>query len=252
MIVGGHEHFPIAAIREPHAHQQGRLRREVRGADRPGEARPDAPVERFYELIPITSALPDDPQAAAVVNAYESKLGAGLDEVDRARPASRSTAPRRGCAPRETNLGNLVADAVRADARRPTSPSSTPAASAAIASTSRDRSPAARCSRSIRSATSCATLCVPGRVVLAALKHGVSRLPVGRRPVSAGVGPDLPREPGGAGRHTGQRRRASAARRSIRTGSTRWRFPTSSCSAATATRCSRVRRCWSVRKSGQR
>ena len=38
LIVGGHEHFPIAAIREPHVHQQGRIGREVRGADRPGEA----------------------------------------------------------------------------------------------------------------------------------------------------------------------------------------------------------------------
>ncbi len=43
--------------------------------------RPGRPVERFYELIPITGALPDDPKTAEVVNAYESKLGAGLDEV---------------------------------------------------------------------------------------------------------------------------------------------------------------------------
>ena len=72
-------------------------------------------VERFYELIPITGALADDPHTAAVVNSYMSRMGTELDVV-----VGSTRVPLEGRAGRlrasETNLGNLVADAIRADA----------------------------------------------------------------------------------------------------------------------------------------
>ena len=98
LIVGGHEHFPIAAsVNRTFISKAGSDAKFVARIDlakRPGRA-----VERYYELIPITSALPDDPRAAEVVNAWESKLGAGLDEADRERPRRRSRAPHRVCVP---------------------------------------------------------------------------------------------------------------------------------------------------------
>ena len=99
VIVGGHEHFPIAAT-------ANRTFISKAGSDAKFVARIDIAkrrsglVERFYELIPITAALEEEPKTAAIVNAYESKLGAGLDEVvaDHPRAARRDGDPaaRRG------------------------------------------------------------------------------------------------------------------------------------------------------------
>ena len=72
----------------------------------------------------------------------------------------------------------------------------------------------------------------------------------GRRPVSAGLRPDDARRRRRAGRRTASATCASRASRSISTGPTRSRSRTSCCSAATATRCSRASRSWSVPKSG--
>jgi 5'-nucleotidase len=114
LIVGGHEHFPITAT-------ENRTLISKAGSDAKYVARIDlnrresGTVERFYELIPITSAIADDPRTAAVVNSYLSRMGAELDIV-----VGRSGVPLDGRSVRlrasETNLGNLVADAIRADA----------------------------------------------------------------------------------------------------------------------------------------
>jgi 2',3'-cyclic-nucleotide 2'-phosphodiesterase (5'-nucleotidase family) len=113
VIVGGHEHFPIAAT-------AGRTLISKAGSDAKFVARIDVArrdggsVDRFYELVPITSALGDEPETARVVAAYESRLGGELDKA-----VGSSTVPLNGVASTlrasETNLGNLVADVLRAE-----------------------------------------------------------------------------------------------------------------------------------------
>jgi len=114
-VVGGHEHYPITAT-------EGRAFISKAGSDAKFVARididrrPSGTVERFYELVPITSALPDEPKTAEVVASYESRLGTELDTV-----VGRSTVPLDADTVRlraaETNLGDLVADAIRDDAK---------------------------------------------------------------------------------------------------------------------------------------
>ena len=175
LIVGGHEHFPIAA-------SVNRTFISKAGSDAKFVARIDLAkrsgrgVERYYELIPITSALPDDPQAAEVVNAWESKLGAGLDEVlGNARVALEGTSPRLRAS--ETNLGNLVADAVRAAAR-----SDIALVNGGGVRGDRVHQPGPLTRRMLIEihpfGNVVTTLSVPGRVVAAAIEHGVSRLPL--------------------------------------------------------------------------
>ena len=115
VIVGGHEHYPITAV-------VNRTLISKAGTDAKFVARidinrlPSGQLERFYDLVPITSALPDEPVTAAVVDAYEKKLGKEMDTpVGQTRVALDGVAVRLRSG--ETNLGNLVADAMRAAAR---------------------------------------------------------------------------------------------------------------------------------------
>src|SRR5215510_3608650 len=113
LIIGGHEHFPIAAV-------ENRTLISKAGSDAKFVARIDVnrrtngTIERFYELLPITNALADEPQTKAVVDAYEARLGLELNTV-----IGRTNAPLDAVSVRlrasETNAGNLVADAMRAD-----------------------------------------------------------------------------------------------------------------------------------------
>ena len=113
VIIGGHEHFPIAATENrtliSKAGSEAKFVARIDIARRPSGA-----IERFYELMPITNALPDEPGAAAVIGSYEARLGGEFD----ARVAATSV-PLDGVTQRvrtaETNLGNLVADAMRAE-----------------------------------------------------------------------------------------------------------------------------------------
>ncbi len=177
VIVGGHEHFPITAV-------VGRTLISKAGSDAKFVARIDLAkgpqtgpghVDRFYELIPITSAIADEPAAAAVVAAYEGKLGPELDKV-----VASTRVPLDGVTLRlrasETNLGNLVADAVRAEVQ----------ADIAIVNAGgirgdRVHGPGPLTLRTLLEmhpfGNVVCKLAVPGRVVLAALNHGVSRLP---------------------------------------------------------------------------
>ena len=175
LIVGGHEHFPITAT-------VNRTLISKAGSDAKFVARIDLvrragrPVDRFYELIPITSALPDDPNTAEVVNAWESKLGAGLDEV-----VGTNRAPLDGTSQQlrtsETNLGDLVADAVRAAAR-----SDAALVNGGGIRGDRIHPPGPLTRRTLIEihpfGNAVTTLSVPGRVIVAALEHGVSRLPL--------------------------------------------------------------------------
>lgn len=110
VIVGGHEHFPITAV-------EGRTLISKAGSDARFVARidldkRDTRTERFFELIPVTSAVPEDPSAAAVINDWETRLGNEMSEV-----VATTTVPLEARDLRlrasETNLGDLVADAMR-------------------------------------------------------------------------------------------------------------------------------------------
>jgi len=115
LIVGGHEHYPITAT-------EGRTFISKAGSDAKFVARIDVDrrasgaVERFYELIPITSALPDEPRTAEVVASYETRLGSELNTVvgTSSVPLDADTIRLRAG---ETNLGDFFADAVRDDAK---------------------------------------------------------------------------------------------------------------------------------------
>lgn len=174
LIVGGHEHYPITAV-------ENRTLITKAGSDAKLVARIDVTkrqngaVERFHELIPITSAIADEPRTAAVVESYEKRLGKELEAT-----VGRTRVPLDGVAVRlrssETNLGNLVADAMRAETR----------ADIAIVNAGGIRGDRVhRAGPLIRRAlveihpfgNVVCTLSVPGRVVLEALNSGVSRLP---------------------------------------------------------------------------
>jgi 5'-nucleotidase len=153
LIIGGHEHYPITAL-------ENRTFISKAGSDARWVARIDmnhragGPVERFFELIPISASLPDEPRTASVVASYESRLGSELAVVW-ARAACRSTPTRCTCAP--AKLISATWSPMRCKPRpAPTSPSSTREASGAIGSTPPDRWPGARSSRSIPSAASSA------------------------------------------------------------------------------------------------
>jgi 2',3'-cyclic-nucleotide 2'-phosphodiesterase (5'-nucleotidase family) len=113
LIVGGHEHFPIAVT-------TGRTFISKAGSEARYVARIDvnrrtSGLERFYELMPITDAIKDEPATAAVVQSWEAKLDRELDKPIATTRVSLDAIGTR-IRTSETNLGNLVADAIRADA----------------------------------------------------------------------------------------------------------------------------------------
>jgi len=111
LIVGGHEHYPIAAT-------EGRTFISKAGSDAKWLARIDVgrrssgTVERLYELLAVGAETPDDPTTAAAVKSYEDRLSAELNAV-----VGATTVPLAADTPRirtaETNLGDLVADIAR-------------------------------------------------------------------------------------------------------------------------------------------
>ena len=114
LIIGGHEHYPITAT-------ENRTLVSKAGSDARFIARIDVnrrgggPVERFFELLPITAALADEPNTAAVVASYETRLGGELDTVvGRTRVPLDAVSVRMRAS--ESNLGDLVADVMRDDA----------------------------------------------------------------------------------------------------------------------------------------
>ncbi|MBS1790450.1 MAG: bifunctional metallophosphatase/5'-nucleotidase [Acidobacteria bacterium] len=113
VILGGHEHELLQS-------QAGRTPIFKWGSDARTLGRIDlnvnATTRRLESMdwagIPVTDATPDDPDAAAVVSGYEKKLSTELD-----KPLGSTTEPldgtNIGVRTRETNLGDLIADAFR-------------------------------------------------------------------------------------------------------------------------------------------
>ena len=186
LIVGGHEHFPIAAFENrTFISKAGSDAKFVARIDL--QRRPKGSVERFYELMPVTSAIADEPRTAEVVSAYEAKLGTELKTV-----MGITRVPLDGATPRlrasETNLGNLVADAIRAEGQ----------ADIGLVNSGgirgdRIHEPGPITRFAIVElhpfGNTVCTIAVPGRVVLEALNHGVSRLPsaAGQFPQVSGI-----------------------------------------------------------------
>jgi len=185
LVIGGHEHFPIASV-ENHA-----LISKA-GSDAKFVARidinraPGGGVERFYELMPVTGAIPDEPDTAKVVADYESRLGKELDAV-----VGSTSTPLDATGARltqETALGNLVADALRADVD----------ADVGLANAGGVRGDRVYPAGPITRRTLLAMhpfgnvvckIAVSGRVLLDALNSGVSKLPAaaGQFPQVSGV-----------------------------------------------------------------
>jgi 5'-nucleotidase len=186
VILGGHEHFPIAV-------SVGRTLISKAGAEAKFVARIDlnrrgaGVVERFYELLPVTGAIKENASAAAVINKWEARLGTAMNQT-----IGRSTVSLDGLNLRlrsvETNLGNLIADAVRDEVK----------AEIAIINGGSVRSdrvyPRGTLSRRTLLeihpfGNVVCKLSVPGRVVLAALNSGVSKLPAaaGQFPQVSGI-----------------------------------------------------------------
>ena len=169
LIIGGHEHFPITAT-------ENRTLISKAGSDAKWVARIDVDRgERFYTLESITSAIPEEATTAGVADRYEQRLSKELDV-----PVAASQVPLDASAQKirssETNLGDLFADALRAD-------TGTDVALMNAGSIRGDRVyPAGPITGRTLLAmhpfgnTVC-TIEVNGRVLLQALNSGVSKLP---------------------------------------------------------------------------
>ena len=175
VIVGGHEHDAIAAF-------EGRTLISKADSDAKSVARidigrrPGGPLERFYELVPITASIAEEPVTAGVVASYESRLGAELEKV-----VARTAVPLDGVAASlrasETNLGNLVADAAREAV----------GAELAIVNAGGIRGDRVHQAGAITRralveihpfGNTVTKVAVPGRVIRQALEYGTSRLPI--------------------------------------------------------------------------
>jgi 2',3'-cyclic-nucleotide 2'-phosphodiesterase (5'-nucleotidase family) len=175
LVIGGHEHYPIAAV-EQHAliSKAGSDAKFVARID--VSRAPGGTLERFYELIPVTSAIPDEPETARVVADFESRLSKELDTV-----VGTTSTPLDATEVRlvqETALGNLIADALRADVGADIG-----LANAGGARGSRVYAAGPLTRRTLLSihpfGNVACKIAVSGRVLLDALNSGVSKLPAG-------------------------------------------------------------------------
>jgi 5'-nucleotidase len=137
--------------------------------------------------MPITASIPDEPKTAEVVNEYESRLGAELNVVvGTSRVGLDADSVRMRSS--ETNLGNFVADAMRAEV----------GADVTIVNAGGIRGdriyPAGPLTRRTLIAIQpfgnvICKVAAPGRVILSALESGVAKLPAneGRFPQISGM-----------------------------------------------------------------
>ncbi len=175
LVIGGHEHYVInSAVNGALISKAGEDARYVARID--VNRRPGGAVERFYELIPTSSAFVDDPDTAAVIATYNTELDKALETVagvTRVPLEARSQQMRTS----ETNLGNMFADAIRADA-------GTDVALTNSGSIRGNRIyPAGPLTRKMLVEMHpfdnvICKLAMPGRVLLEALNIGVARLPL--------------------------------------------------------------------------
>lgn len=192
VIVGGHEHYPIT-VSEQHTliSKAGSDAKFVARIDVNVRARSTAAVrpyvERYFELIPVTSEIPDDAATAEVVKAYDAKLGPELKVV-----VGESSVPLDAISVRlraaEMPIGNLFADALRAET----------GADVGLMNSGAIRGdriyPAGPLTREAIIAMHpfgnvVTTVQMPGRVLLAALNSGVAKTPqaAGQFPQVSGV-----------------------------------------------------------------
>ena len=116
VILGGHEHEPLIA-------EEGRTLITKGGADARYLVQVDLWVgsdgrlrERSWTFHEVSARIPPDPRMAAVVRAYGERLGRELDVV--VGTTSVALEGRRGpLRSQETNLGDFIADAMRAHAK---------------------------------------------------------------------------------------------------------------------------------------
>ncbi len=187
LVIGGHEHYPITAIeRRSFISKAGSDAKFVARID--VNQRPSGTVERFYELMPVTNALADDPENGRAWSPRTSRGSARLSTPSPAPRECRSTVSVSICAPRR-RIWAICSPTPCARMPIRTSPSPTRAAFAATASSPPDRS---RDARSIEMHPFDNVVCVlalTGRVVLDALNHGVASLPApdGRFPQVSGL-----------------------------------------------------------------
>jgi 5'-nucleotidase/UDP-sugar diphosphatase len=185
VVVGGHEHYPITVTRNrtliskagSEARFVARIDLDKRGAS----------LDRHFELIPIGAGLPDEPAAARIIDGYESRLGPELDVAIAASTVDLDAEELRLRAS-ETNVGNMVADAVRESVQ----------ADVGLINSGAIRGdriyPASALSRRLLLAMHpfgnvVVKLELPGQTLLAALTHAVSALPAtsGRFPQVSGL-----------------------------------------------------------------
>jgi 2',3'-cyclic-nucleotide 2'-phosphodiesterase (5'-nucleotidase family) len=174
LVIGGHEHYPITS-------SENRTLISKAGTDARWVARidvnrrPEGTLERFYELLPITGTIPDEPRTAEVIASYETRLGTELERVVGSSrvPLDADSAHLRSS---ETNMGDFVADAIRADA----------GTDIAVVNSGSIRGsrvyPAGPITRRMLVAIHpfgnvICKVALPGTVVLEALNNGVSKLP---------------------------------------------------------------------------
>lgn len=111
VVIGGHEHYPIVVtVNRTLISKAGSDARFVARID---INKTDAVLERHFQLIPVSAAIPDDPRTADVVNSFERRLGSELDAVVATSTIDLDAEELRLRAG-ETNLGDLFADAIRA------------------------------------------------------------------------------------------------------------------------------------------
>ena len=187
LIIGGHEHYPITST-ENHtliskAGSDAKFAARIDLIRRPGTG---STVERFFELIPVTKDIADDPETAKAADGYEARLGKELETL-----VGTSTTPLDAGEARliaESGLGNLIADALREDMNADIGLSN-----AGGARGSRVYPPGPLTRRTLVSihpfGNIACKIAVNGRVLLDALNHGVSLLPIGggRFPQLSGV-----------------------------------------------------------------
>ena len=176
VIVGGHEHYPITtAERHTLISKAGSDARFVARIDLLRTS-PLSTLERFFELVPITSSIADDATTAAVADGFEKRLGTELDTVVGTTTTPLDATDRRLV--EETALGNLIADALRDDVDADAAMSN---AGGARGSRVYPAGPLTR--RTLLSihpfGNVACKIAVTGQVLLDALNHGVSKLPGG-------------------------------------------------------------------------
>jgi 5'-nucleotidase len=127
LIVGGHEHELLQAVAGgalivkagSDARNLGRIDLHLARTGKPRPATRKGRRSRFrlqsldWQVIPVTDAVTDDAETAAVVAGYEQQLNASLGEVIGRTSVTldvRAATVRRG----ESNIGNFIADAYRA------------------------------------------------------------------------------------------------------------------------------------------